>query len=152
MISRRQFTITLVLTPVASWLAACGGGDGYGGSGSARDGTTSDTSPTIACDGVGAKSSLVEGHAHDLCVPANDLSSPPGGGATYTTTTEDGHTHQVTLDAAQLAAVGRGEVVRVTTTTTEGHVHTYSLARAGTITPPPQPGGSSGSSSGSGGY
>jgi hypothetical protein len=148
MISRRQFTITLVLTPIASWLAGCGDG----GDGSGNDGPISDTSPTIACDGVGAKSSLADGHAHDLCVPTSDLSSPPSDGATYTTTTEDGHTHGVTLDAAQLAAVNRGEVVRVTTTAVDGHVHTYSLARAGTISPPPQPGSGSGAGTGSGGY
>lgn len=147
MITRRQFTITLVLTPLASWLAACGGSDEVRGSG---DGTTSSTNPTIPCDGVGSQSSITDGHTHELCVAASDLSSPPSGGATYTTTTTEGHTHRVTLDAAQLSALQRGEVVRVMTTSDAGHMHAYSLARAGTITPPPQPGGGSGSGSSSG--
>jgi hypothetical protein len=153
MVTRREFTITLVLTPIAAWFGSnCGGSDGYGGG----DGTTSNTSPTLPCDGLGARSSLTEGHVHDLCVPAADLSSPPAGGKTYDTSSEDGHMHRVTLDAAQLAAVNRGEVVRVTTSTEDGHAHAYSLARAGTISAEPQPGGtssggntSSGSSSGS---
>ena len=147
MVTRRQFTVTsvtLVLTPIASWLAgACGGSDGYGGG----DGNTSSTNPTIACDGLGSQSSVAEGHTHELCVPANDLASPPSGGATYGTTTTEGHLHRVTIDAAGLGAINRGESVRVTTTNENGHVHNFSLARAGTISTPPQPGGT-----GSGGY
>src|SRR5688500_643119 len=105
MVTRREFTVTLVLAPVASWLAAsCGGGDSGSG-----DGTTSSTNPTIPCDGVGGTSTSDAGHTHDLCVPARDLASPPAGGATYTTTFDDGHTHQVTLDADQLSSLQRGQ-------------------------------------------
>lgn len=138
-------TATLVLTLVAAWFAAgCGVADDGSG-----DGPTSSTNPTIACDGIGATSSAVDGHTHEVCVPSRDLTSPPASGATYTTTTDDGHTHRVTLDAAQLSAIGRGELARVTTTLDDGHVHTYSLARTGTLSPPPRPGGSgSGGSSG----
>lgn len=134
MIGRRQFTVTLVLTPLAAWLASCGGSDGDG----SDDGTTATTNPTIPCDGLGARSSLDFGHAHELCVPARDLTSPPAGGATYTTTTDDGHTHRVTLDAVQLGSVQRGDVIRVTTSSDAGHVHTYLLARPGTVAPLPQ--------------
>lgn len=147
MVTRRQFTVTLVLTPIAAWLGeGCGGSDGYAGS---SDGNTSSTNPTIACDGLGAESSVAQGHTHELCVPANDLASPPLGGATYATTTTEGHLHRVTIDAAGLGAINRGETIRVTSTTENGHVHSFSLARAGTISTPPQPGGTG---TGSGGY
>jgi hypothetical protein len=136
MVTRRQFTITLMLTPIASWLSAACGGSEEGGE---ADGIVASTNPTVGCDGLGTTSSLADGHTHDLCVPADDLASPPANGATYTTTNDDGHTHRVTLDMAQLGALGRGEVVRVSTTLDDGHVHAYALARAGTIAPPEQP-------------
>jgi hypothetical protein len=145
----RSEIVATVLMPLASWLAASCGGEGVDAN---PDGTISSTSPSIPCDGVGAESTVENGHTHDVCVPARHLSSPPSEGATYTTTTNDEHVHEVKLDAAQLGAIGRGELVRVTTTTVEQHVHVYSLARAGTITPPPQPGSGSGTGTGSGGY
>ena len=146
MVTRRQFTVTLVLTPIASWLASsCGGSDSSG------DGTTSNTIPTVpSCDGVGARSNVQEGHSHELCVPVADLSSPPTGGKTYDTSSEDGHVHRVTLDAAQLSAVGRGELVQVTTSIEDGHMHAYALQWAA-ISIPPQPGGGSEGSTGSSG-
>jgi hypothetical protein len=105
--------------------------------------TGTETNPTIACDGVGARSSVVDGHAHDVCVPQNDLKNPPKDGATYTTTNELGHTHTIFIDAPKLSEIDRGEIVRIETSKELGHVHTFALGRPAAFVPPPS-GGSSG--------
>jgi hypothetical protein len=145
MLTRREFlhttacvassaTVTLFLSPIG-----CSGRDdkGYGdGAGSSTNtNPTNPTNPPASCSGTTSTSSMDEGHVHDVCVPATDLSTPPAAGAHYTTTNNSGHTHRLSLSQTQLQAIARGEAVAVTTTRDDGHTHAYSLGRAGV--PPP---------------
>src|ERR1700756_3207080 len=99
MIHRRQFLqdayVTLLLIPIAN--AAC----------------SSDTTPTTLsgddCDGVSSTSTVTASHMHTVCVAASDLTSPPSGGATFTTSSANGHSHQITLTQAQLASIQMGQ-------------------------------------------
>lgn len=91
--------------------------------------------PTIACGGVGARSSSVNGHTHDICLPKSDLASPPSSASSYVTTTANGHAHLVSLESTELSAIQRGEVVRVTTAEEAGHVHAFVIARGDTLEP-----------------
>jgi hypothetical protein len=122
MLARRQFligsTVTLVLTPL---VAACSSGSmGYGSSPSTGGGGRT-------CDGLGETSTVVEGHDHFVCVPAADLANQPSAGATYTTTTDAGHHHTITLTMEQLKSVADGGTVTVTTTNDQGHTHDFTL-------------------------
>ena len=129
MLNRREFLtstgsgiVTLLLTPI---LAACGSDDSGGTSTSVVP-----TTPTpTGCDGAGETSTEVDGHTHTLCVPASDLTSPPAGGATYSTSIDAGHDHAVSLSQAQLTTVENGGSVNVTTTTVSGHTHGFSVRR-----------------------
>ena len=125
MLSRRDFLVTLVFTPL---IHACTSSD----SGS--------TAPPSSCDGAGETSTVTEGHTHTLCVPAAALGSPADGGETFTTSTANGHIHDVTFTQAQLMSVAQGGSVVVTTSTTEGHTHAFTVqASAATPTPIPMP-------------
>lgn len=134
MLTRREFlgqaTVALVLTP---FVAACGSSD-------SSSGTTTSTNPTVpGCDGVGDTSTVVEGHAHTLCVRAADLATPPAAGLQLTTGTTAGHAHAVTLTAAQLGAIASGQSVTVTTGVTNSHAHGFTLRMAQPAAQPSQP-------------
>lgn len=142
MLNRREFITTaaggfatLLLTPI---IGACG-------SDSTSPSTSTTTNPTEpSCDGAGETSSVTLGHTHSLCVPLSDLDNPPAAGATYLTTTTDGHQHQVTLTQAQLMMVAQGQTVNVTTSTASapgftGHTHAFAVQKAAAPAPPPPP-------------
>jgi hypothetical protein len=116
--TRRQFlevaTATLVLVPAVQ--AACGTGPM----------STQPTPTGASCDGVLTTSSVVLAHTHTLCVPSSDLSSPPAGGATYTTSPPQ-PTHTVTLTQAELQAIEGGMTVTVTSSVAGSHTHDFAI-------------------------
>jgi hypothetical protein len=133
--TRRQFltqaTVTLLLVPLtecasSSPPAASTGDDG----GASPD--------AAACDGVHTTSSNVSEHTHTLCVPQSDLSSPPGQGATYTSSSsldplnDENHTHTITLSAQQLLSIETGAQVVVTSSVSDSHTHQFAIVRSRT--------------------
>ena len=106
--SRRQF---VGISSLALALIGCGGDDGTGGE----------------CSGIGATSTVEDGHSHDVCVPASDLGSTSRVALLYTTSSNEGHAHQITLSPEQLETLTAGGVVEVTTTVESGHVHDFTL-------------------------
>ena len=117
-ISRRELlsrssTVLLLLIPVA------------GCSNSSVEEADGDAS---ACSGVFEISTVTNNHTHSLCVPSTDISSPPTGGATYTTSTNLNHSHTVTLTQAQLQTIGSGGSVTVTTSAPLAHDFTIQKA------------------------
>ena len=111
MTTRRQFieTITLLLIPV-----------GCSGSSDTGAGSGSNCTPST--------SSNVQGHTHSICVPAADLTNPPAGGNTYPTSTDAGHSHDVTLTADELSAIQSGMIVMVETTNVGNHTHSFTIS------------------------
>jgi hypothetical protein len=105
--TRRKFTLILSLLA----LAACG----------------SDEDTLAGCDGVGAVSSVNDGHSHTVCVPAADLARRPTVSILYTTSLVMGHTHQITLTPEQIATLAEAGTVEVITTVDAGHSHTFTL-------------------------
>lgn len=149
--SRREFlrhaTVTLLLVPLGA--AACSGDNGTSAS------AVTGTSDAGGCDGVGATSTVVAGHAHTVCVTAAALSSPPAGGMTFTTSLSVDHQHTVSLTQAQLRILAAGGEVTVETSVVLSHSHEFMLVKMGTLlvdggTSGGSSGGSSGSSGGSG--
>jgi hypothetical protein len=111
-LTRRKFTL---ISSLAALLGAvgCGGSD-----------------DTLAgCDGVGAVSDVVEGHSHTVCVPASNLAGMPTVPILYTTSTAEGHTHQITLSPEQNSTLASGGTVAdVVSTMDSGHSHTFTLS------------------------
>ncbi len=155
--TRREFlskagaTVTLLMIPIGCSSETTGQDAGGGGqdSGGAKDVTNAqDTNVpdvqeasvadtgTPAC-GATSTSTTVAAHNHTLCVPATDLSSPPSGGATYTSSSSPDpdannaqHTHTVTLTAAQLTTINGGGTVTVTSAISLSHTHDFAVMKA----------------------
>jgi hypothetical protein len=110
-LTRRKFAVvsSLTLLPVT---LACG---------------SSDDDTLEGCDGAGAVSTVDDGHSHTVCIPASDMARMPTVPLLYTTSTADGHTHQLTLSPEQIATLAGSGTVEVTTTVDAGHQHGVTL-------------------------
>ena len=108
----RRRTAWAVIAIGALYLAACG---------------DSAVAPSSVSD-LSATSTVVNAHSHTVNVPSSDQMKPAD--TTYTTSSSAGHTHTVTLTAAQLASIAAGGTVTVTTSvnaTTGNHTHDFVL-------------------------
>lgn len=117
--NRREFLMVLgaavIAAPAAVSLPGCGGGGG-------------DSAPAAAT-GFNAASSVDFQHSHTITIPFTDLTSPPSGGAQYTS---DGatHVHTVTLTQQQLTDINNSQTVAVVSNAdASGHTHTWTIAK-----------------------
>jgi hypothetical protein len=110
--TRKDFLAATASGTVLLLLQACGGGSSDGdGAGSGADSTD-----------CGASGAAISGnHGHVLEIPATDLDSATD--MTYGIQGTSGHSHAVTLTAAQLASLKAGASVTVTSTTVLQHDH-----------------------------
>ena len=111
--SRREFVRLSSLALALPCGLSCGSGE--------------DDRPAGSCSGVGATSTVVEGHSHEICVPASDLESGISVALLYTTSTDQGHTHQITLSREQLESLTNAGTIEVTSTVAFGHRHAFTL-------------------------
>ena len=116
--TRREFlsksTVLLLLVPVAC-------------SSSTSNSSTVDQDAS-ACNGVFETSTVTNNHQHTLCVPTADLTNPPPAGMTYTTSTNAGHNHTVSLTQQQLQSINAGGAVTVTSSSPFAHDFTIKKA------------------------
>ncbi|HET9830861.1 MAG TPA: hypothetical protein VFP91_04110 [Vicinamibacterales bacterium] len=86
---------------------------------------------TVAPSAVASISSVsttVNGHTHDVGIPASDQMK--GTTTTYTTSATLSHDHMVTLSSSQLTTLGQGGSVTVTSTSstvTGNHTHDFTF-------------------------
>jgi hypothetical protein len=104
----------LLAIPASRVLMACGGDSGSS-SNSIR--FTSSADPA-------------DGHTHTVDLSKADISNPPAGEKTLTTSLDLAHTHTVTLTEADFQSIDAGNTVNKTTSEDEtpGHVHTHQFA------------------------
>ncbi len=109
---RRSFLMriggTLVAVPVALVAVACGSDD-------AEVDAANATQFSVTSSGA---------HTHALTIICADLQ---GTGVTYTSGSGGGHSHQVTLTAAQVGQLAAGELVTVAITTP--HAHSWAIRK-----------------------
>jgi len=117
---RRSFLLrvggAVIAIPAILHATACSGDDEPGGA-------SPDSAPATSFTAMGTLS----GHTHEIEIQCADLSS---GGVTYTSTSTNGHTHDVTLSADQLADIAAG--VTVTVNTTDLHPHEWIISKPST--------------------
>ncbi len=92
-----------------------------------RCGSDNGTNPSDVA-AVVAVSTVVNGHTHTTTVPASDQLHPAD--AVFTSSTDAGHSHMVTLTAGQLGSIAAGGSVTVTSTTsasTGPHSHDFTF-------------------------
>lgn len=109
--------------------------------------SSSPDSPGSSCSGTDPLSTVNEGHTHSVCVPTSDMTNPPAGGATYTSSNDGSHTHTITLTAQQLSMIAAGQSVLVTSSndvdpkTQVAHTHDWTITKTTTTTTTPPPSG-----------
>lgn len=97
---------------------------------------TSCDNPVAALTGVTAISTLAENHTHRCSIPLSDIDDPPAGGRSYTTTTDVGHAHTVSVSESQLRDLQQpGAAVSVVSSTAPAagppppHSHRFDFVR-----------------------
>lgn len=74
-------------------------------------------------------SSTDDGHTHSVTLNRSEVDSPPSGGVSRQTSSSSGHTHTFTMTQAQLQSVQGGGTVSTTTSSDSGHTHTFSISK-----------------------
>lgn len=74
-------------------------------------------------------SSSDTGHTHSVTMARSEIDSPPSGGISRQTTSNSGHTHTFTMTQAQLTTVQGGGTVSTTTSSDASHTHTFSISK-----------------------
>jgi len=77
-------------------------------------------------DGFTKSSSSNNGHTHSVTIRFSDVNAPPAGGRTHTTSRVS-HTHTLTLSQADFQALGSGDTITRSTSTDASHSHTFTI-------------------------
>lgn len=113
MTSRREALLILAALPI---LPACGGGGGTdSGTGGADTGGAGG-----ACGGI-----VDDNHGHSISVPRADVTA--GTPQTYDIQGSAGHSHTVSVSAAQFAILADVGMVIVTSSNMSGHSHQVTI-------------------------
>lgn len=84
--------------------------------------------PVANCVKNGTMVSIGANHGHSLTVPKEDVSA--GTAKTYTLTTGNGHTHEVTLSSDQFADLKANSSISAVSTNDGGHTHSVTVSCA----------------------
>ena len=124
---RRRFLRWALLSPFAAILGgsailqACGGEETTA---NPTGGSTPPTSP--GCDGTGADS-MTGTHVHPLCISAAILAAPADGTIITLESGGTGHTHTITLSAAQIVDIRDNLATVNVTSSLTGHTHSVTF-------------------------
>lgn len=89
-----------------------------------------DPDPQANCLENGTDTSVASsaGHTHSFTVPKEDVSA--GVEKTYVTSNVNAHTHEITITAAQFATLQENNSVTATSTSDSGHTHNVTVSCA----------------------
>ena len=74
-------------------------------------------------------SSVVGGHAHTFGIEMAAIDKPPADGVSGPSGVAEGHSHNVTVSAAQLSSIKSGQTVQVTSGRAGGHAHLFTFLK-----------------------
>lgn len=115
----------LLAIPAISILSCSTSDDGDG---SPNPNPNPDPNPVANCVENGTEVSIGANHGHSLTVSKEDVAA--GSEKTYTLTTGNGHTHQVTLSASQFTTLKANNSITATSTNQGGHTHSVTVSCA----------------------
>jgi hypothetical protein len=123
--NRQTFLETLLILPVGVFLVRCSS-SGSGASGSSTD-------PAAPPSKSGTQdvysSSDAQSHFHTFGVDDASFTAPPAAGVSGDTSTDELHSHTVSISSDQLQQVATGQSVMVTTSSTSGHTHVFTFVK-----------------------
>lgn len=97
-----------------------------------QSGCSSNSSPSNPSDSASHTftSSTDSGHSHTVTMSQSEVNSPPAGGISRQTSSSSGHTHVFSMAQAQMMMMMQGGgAVSVTTSVDSGHSHTFSMMK-----------------------
>ena len=74
-------------------------------------------------------SSSEQSHTHVVTLFRSDIESPPASGISMETSISAGHFHQMTMTQQELIAVNNGTTVSIVTTVDSGHSHAFQIMK-----------------------
>ncbi len=74
-------------------------------------------------------SSANDYHTHSVEILFADITSPPSGGITYTSSSTLNHTHTINLSMQQLTGINSGSTVTVTSSADGSHSHNWVITK-----------------------
>ncbi len=74
-------------------------------------------------------SSVNSGHTHQVTINGADINNPPAADKTIETTRSGGHTHSITLTTQDYESIQGGAEVTAESTSNSGHTHTFVIAK-----------------------
>lgn len=89
----------------------------------------STSTPTTPGTSKTFSSSTESGHSHTVSIARTEIDSPPPGGFSRETASASGHTHTFTISMAELTTVSGGGSVTVTTSVTSSHSHAFTISK-----------------------
>ena len=137
---RKQFLGTLVALPMGIFLVHCSSDSSpntssYGGGANAGAASTDPNAPGAPATQSGGMdvytSSVAGAHTHTFTMADSAITTPPAAGVSGESSTDDSHSHTVTISADQLTSVGMGESVEVTSGVTSSHSHVFTFVKIG---------------------
>jgi hypothetical protein len=69
------------------------------------------------------------GHTHRITLNRSEIENPPANGITRSTTSASGYSHTFSMSQAQLQSVNTGNKVNITDSLSSGHSHSYTLEK-----------------------
>lgn len=109
------------LAGLSRWVAACSGGSND----TDNDGGGGGTIPQGDCLNAGTHVNISGNHGHELFVSKADVSA--GTEKTYDITGVSGHSHSVTVTAANFTSLASNMQITVTSTPADGAGHTHNV-------------------------
>jgi hypothetical protein len=119
-VGRREFSVAAVLAALSGvtiTISSCGGGGGSS--------PTTPSNPTPSTGPGDRPGSISANHGHTVVITAAQLTAAAA--VTLDLTVGDGHTHSVTLSAAEVTQVAGGTRVSKESTSDTGHSHTVTF-------------------------
>jgi hypothetical protein len=121
--NRQTFLETLLILPVGVFLVRC----------SSSGSSTSSDAPAAPASKSGTQdvysSSNAQSHFHTFSLDDASLMAPPAAGVSGDTSSEQAHTHSVSISSDQLQQVSTGQSVMVTTSSNSGHTHVFTFVK-----------------------
>ena len=90
---------------------------------------SSSTSPPPPTTQRAFTSTNVNGHTHQITIQRAEVQTPPAGGISRQTSSGGGHTHTFTMSQAQLQTCMGGGSVTLNDAVTDLHQHSYTITK-----------------------
>lgn len=124
----QKTTMGLLIGIPAVGLVGCSGSDDYGGEPNPDPDPDPPSSANCLENGTNSNVATSAGHSHSFTVSKEDVSAAEE--KTYVLSNVSGHTHEVTISTAQFQTLQGNTSINTTSTSDDGHSHGVTVSCA----------------------